>query len=583
MGFLAYGAVSLSLSAIVLFHTFCTTTNYFAATIYLSNSNTSLMIMFNAGIYLTVMLGKLLQYIFFGPLRAIEVEHLYERSWFAVTETCLAMTIFKSSFDSQFIILFVTLLFIKTFHWLVQDRIELIEQADATPVSFHVKMLALIGLLGIVDTSFILYTFQYSLVNEVDMIIVFGFEYTILAINLIATFFKYIIYCIDSRSEESWESKSIYIFYLELVTDLFKLIVYVGFFMKVVSPLGIPLHMLRDIYITLKTFIQKCRDLVRYRQATRNMNERYPDATVEELQRMSDPTCIICREEMIHRDQLASPAQRITNAETPKKLPCNHIFHFNCLRSWLERQQSCPTCRTPVFNQPEPTPQPAPAPAVPAPQPANEPQPQPQHQQQPEPQPSQTVDNNVAGSSNNVGESSDTNNQVNNQPSTSDSTATATTTINPPPYSNSDSTNSVPLNSNINNLIQQHIQRGDRLPILSGVRDISGSPSSEVQRLIPISQLPENALNLNTTSNLAQLQLLPEQQLQQLDFESRDAIAERLRAVSEAQSQLHDISIKLAQALSSTDPRFVPETSHESQSNTESEVQSSIPTSPNNP
>jgi hypothetical protein len=82
--------------------------------------------MFNAGIYLTVMLGKLLQYIFFGPLRAIEVEHLYERSWFAVTETCLAMTIFKSSFDSQFIILFVTLLFIKTFHWLVQDRIELV-------------------------------------------------------------------------------------------------------------------------------------------------------------------------------------------------------------------------------------------------------------------------------------------------------------------------------------------------------------------------------------------------------------------------------------------------------------------------
>jgi hypothetical protein len=415
---------------------------------------------------------------------------------------------------------------------------------------------------------------------------------------LIATFFKYIIYCIDSRSEESWESKSIYIFYLELVTgnfnciglffinikivlDLFKLLVYMGFFMKVVSPLGIPLHMLRDIYITLKTFIQKCRDLVRYRQATRNMNERYPDATVEELQRMSDPTCIICREEMIHRDQLASPAQRITNAETPKKLPCNHIFHFNCLRSWLERQQSCPTCRTPVFNQPEPAPQPAPAaPApAPAPQPANEPQPQ---QQQFEPQPSQTIDNNVAGNSNSVRESSETNNQENNQPSTSDSTATTTDTANPPPYSNLDPASSAPVNSNINNIIQQHIQRGDRLPILSGVRDISGSPSSEVERLIPISQLPENALNLNTTSDLTQLQLLSEQQLQQLDSESRDTIAERLRAVSEAQSQLHDISIKLAQALSSTDPRFVPEASHENLSNTESEVQSSIPTSPNN-
>jgi E3 ubiquitin-protein ligase synoviolin len=29
--------------------------------------------------------------------------------------------------------------------------------------------------------------------------------------------------------------------------------------------------------------------------------------------------------------------------ETPKKLVCGHVFHFHCLRSWLERQQSCPT------------------------------------------------------------------------------------------------------------------------------------------------------------------------------------------------------------------------------------------------
>lgn len=43
----------------------------------------------------------------------------------------------------------------------------------------------------------------------------------------------------------------------------------------------------------------------------------------------SDATCIICREEM-------------TNA---KKLICGHLFHVHCLRSWLERQQTCPTCR----------------------------------------------------------------------------------------------------------------------------------------------------------------------------------------------------------------------------------------------
>jgi E3 ubiquitin-protein ligase synoviolin len=34
-----------------------------------------------------------------------------------------------------------------------------------------------------------------------------------------------------------------------------------------------------------------------------------------------------------------------------KKLPCNHIFHPNCLRSWFQRQQTCPTCRTDVLGE----------------------------------------------------------------------------------------------------------------------------------------------------------------------------------------------------------------------------------------
>lgn len=28
-----------------------------------------------------------------------------------------------------------------------------------------------------------------------------------------------------------------------------------------------------------------------------------------------------------------------------KKLLCGHLFHVHCLRSWLERQHTCPTCR----------------------------------------------------------------------------------------------------------------------------------------------------------------------------------------------------------------------------------------------
>ena len=84
------------------------------------------------------------------------------------------------------------------------------------------------------------------------------------------------------------------------------------------------------------------------------MNERYPDATAEEIAR--EDTCIICREEMRPYALLnagnGGPEQAARNpvAERmrPKKLPCGHILHFACLRSWLERQQICPTCRRPV-------------------------------------------------------------------------------------------------------------------------------------------------------------------------------------------------------------------------------------------
>lgn len=50
-------------------------------------------------------------------------------------------------------------------------------------------------------------------------------------------------------------------------------------------------------------------------------------------------------------------------------MPCNHIFHTSCLRSWFQRHQTCPTCRLDILR---PTPlttqnSNAPIPATPTP------------------------------------------------------------------------------------------------------------------------------------------------------------------------------------------------------------------------
>lgn len=56
-------------------------------------------------------------------------QHLIERSWYAVTETCLAFTVFRDDFSPRFVALFTLLLFLKCFHWLAEDRVDFVSDA----------------------------------------------------------------------------------------------------------------------------------------------------------------------------------------------------------------------------------------------------------------------------------------------------------------------------------------------------------------------------------------------------------------------------------------------------------------------
>ncbi|KAI7822709.1 hypothetical protein BC939DRAFT_397766 [Gamsiella multidivaricata] len=363
-----YGAISTILAGGVIASAFAQRSNFYAACIYLYRSNACMMIILNLGLFLTIIAGQLVQIIFFGNLRTLEVEHLYERAWYAVTETCLAMTIFKDEFDTLFVVMFTVLLFLKVFHWLCMDRVDSMEQSPEIPLSFHVRMVTMITMLVGLDILLVLHAVNMVTLKGPNMMIMFGFEYTLLATSLLASFGKYVLHTIDMRSEEPWENKSMLLFYLDLVADFVKLVTYLLFFSVILVCYGLPLHIIRDVYMTMRSFLQKCKDLVQYRKATRNMNERYPDASPAELAALSDPICIICREEMVGSQPHMAPASTAeaggqgnangapaaqarpgptrtsgTTTNVPKKLPCGHIFHFHCLKSWLERQQSCPT------------------------------------------------------------------------------------------------------------------------------------------------------------------------------------------------------------------------------------------------
>lgn len=388
------------------------------------------------------MLG--VQRLLFGRLRPSEIEQLYEKSWYAVTETCLAMTIFRDEVGGWFLVMFVSLLIGKVWGWIGEGRVEILEQQPPVdPRLFHVRVSVSLLLASLFEMLMFRYSVRTVLFQaRPNMMVMFAFEFAVLTVTSLSTAARYLIglhesslirnqisrrraqlsqqlqitreatpapgspgglsglenlrETIDGTNDDydvdvpGWEEKGRWLFYLDLMTgrilptrimparsyttpDFCKLILYLAFFSVLCMFYGMPIHIIRDVAITIRSFYKRMSDFIRYRQATKDMNTRYPDASADEIQR--EDVCIICREVMYasqrpygapdfqseqthletnnhnrnrHKDSDGTTAAG-NERFRPKKLPCGHILHYTCLRSWLERQQNCPICRAPVI------------------------------------------------------------------------------------------------------------------------------------------------------------------------------------------------------------------------------------------
>ncbi|KAJ0976842.1 hypothetical protein J5N97_012316 [Dioscorea zingiberensis] len=325
-----YAGFSFLAAITVVYHAFSSREQFYPAMVYLSTSKICLVILLNMGLVMMCMLWQLAKRIFLGSLREAEVERLNEQAWREVMEILFAITIFRQEFSVSFLAMVTALLLIKALHWLAQKRVEYIETTPSVTTLSHVRIVSFMGFLLTLDCLFFYNSLKPLMQSwQASVSLFFAFEYMILATTTVSTFVKYVFYVCDMLMDGQWEKKAVYTFYLELVRDLLHLSMYIVFFFMIFVNYGVPLHLIRELYETFRNFRIRVYDFIRYRKLTSNMNERFPDATPAEIN-ASDATCIICREEMV----------------TAKKLLCGHLFHVHCLRSWLERQHTCPTCRS---------------------------------------------------------------------------------------------------------------------------------------------------------------------------------------------------------------------------------------------
>jgi E3 ubiquitin-protein ligase synoviolin len=137
-----------------------------------------------------------LEQLLFGPLRQMEIEQLYERGWFAITEWLFAMSTFRDEFGVWFLTMFTVLFIGKIWGWIAEGRIETLEQQPpANPRLFHTRLVASLLLYAVFAAQMFWYCAD-TVVYEArpGVMVMFVFEFAIILISAISIILRYMLW-----------------------------------------------------------------------------------------------------------------------------------------------------------------------------------------------------------------------------------------------------------------------------------------------------------------------------------------------------------------------------------------------------
>ncbi|KAK7500282.1 hypothetical protein BaRGS_00008505 [Batillaria attramentaria] len=292
-----------------------------------------------------ILLGKLIQAIVFGDLRVSEQQHLKDKFWNFVFYKFIFIFGVMNVQTMEEVVLWVAwftcLGFLHLLTQLCKDRFEYLSFSPTTPRRAHVKLLGLLTVLLACASALlgvcIVAGFKFGLT-------IFAFmaaECVLLGLKALYVVVRYMIHLWDVSMEGVWENRSLYVYYSELVFELSSLSIDFAHHLHMLLWGNIFLSMaslvicmqLRYLFYEFQRRVKRHKN---YLRVVKNMQARFPMATQEDLEHNADD-CAICWDKM----------------ESARKLPCGHLFHNSCLRSWLEQDTSCPTCRMALTERQE--------------------------------------------------------------------------------------------------------------------------------------------------------------------------------------------------------------------------------------
>nr|CAB3221434.1 E3 ubiquitin-protein ligase AMFR [Phallusia mammillata] len=305
----------------------------------------SLILLVNASYCLLALFVQVLQTIVFGKLRPIEAQHMKDKFWnFVFYKFIFVFGVMNVQSLHEALIWvswFTAIAFLLLLTKLCKDRFEFLSFSPNTPMYFHWKVIGLLVFLLVCCAALtvlsVTYIFPYSTFNEETFdyhsLTFMLTECIIISVKAVHVIMRYLIHLYDIQHEELWERKATLVYHTDLCMELLSLSINFVHHLHMLFSGNIWLSMASlVICMQLRYIVSEIQKrLLRhknYRRVVANMEAQFPAATREEIAAHEDQ-CAICWDQM----------------ENARKLPCGHLFHSPCLRSWLEQDTTCPTCR----------------------------------------------------------------------------------------------------------------------------------------------------------------------------------------------------------------------------------------------
>mmetsp|Transcript_6947 Transcript_6947/g.16888 ORF Transcript_6947/g.16888 Transcript_6947/m.16888 type:complete len:1035 (-) Transcript_6947:326-3430(-) len=334
----SYFMISAGAAGVNLLHAWSVHEQFYPAVIHLSSDKLSLALLYNFVFATFLLFGYATLKFFIGRLRDLEIEQLIDTGRGFLADTILFLVFYSPTIDQKEVATFqlmqyiVGVIFLKMFHLMAQIRVSSMFEMGTPKRSVKIKLAVLMGLMLGVDLLLV-HNFYAAFGRQSTFYTWILFECVTMLALITVTIFKYTLHLIDTSLEHGWPGKAAYIFYLELVGDVCSMLIFLCFmgifFLQ--NPNRLPIYMMADIVQVARQLTTRLRNFRKYRMIMSDFENKFRMADSEEL--ANAETCIICRDDL-HEGSVI--------------LPCGHIFHVDCLKSWLVMQQVCPTCRAEI-------------------------------------------------------------------------------------------------------------------------------------------------------------------------------------------------------------------------------------------